>query len=97
MTHGEAVAMGMVLAARLADRYYRNDKSDPTRLESQLSSDLWDSNIPCYCPYSLEEMSQIMKKDKKAEKNIVHFVLPKAIGEVEVVELTVDQVCALMV
>ena len=96
VTHGEAVAMGLVLAAKLADRYYRNDHSDPTALEAKISTDLWDSNIPCYCPYTIEEMAQIMKKDKKAEGGKVHFVLPKAIGDVEIVDLTVEQVCRLM-
>ena len=96
VTHGEAVAMGMVLAAKLADRYYRNDRNDPTELEAKISNDLWDCNIPCYCPYSIEEMAQIMKKDKKAEGGKVHFVLPKAIGVVEIVALTVDEVCRLM-
>ena len=96
VTHGEAVAMGMVLAAKLADRYYRNDRNDPTELEAKISNDLWDCNIPCYCPYSIEEMAQIMKKDKKAEGGKIHFVLPKAIGEVEIVSLTVDEVCRLM-
>ena len=96
VTHGEAVAMGMVLAAKLADRYYRNDRNDPMELEAKISNDLWDCNIPCYCPYSIEEMAQIMKKDKKAEGGKIHFVLPKAIGEVEIVALTVDEVCRLM-
>ena len=96
VTHGEAVAMGLVLAAKLADRYYRNDHNDPTELEAKISTDLWDSNIPCYCPYTIEEMAQIMKKDKKAEGGKVHFVLPKAIGDVEIVDLTVEQVCRLM-
>ncbi len=96
VTHGEAVAMGMVLAARLADRYFRNDRNDPTALEGQMSNDLWDSNVPCYCPYSIEEMADVMKKDKKAEGGKVHFVLPKAVGEVEVVDLTVEEVCRLM-
>ncbi|MBR5298637.1 MAG: 3-dehydroquinate synthase [Bacteroidales bacterium] len=96
VTHGEAVAMGMVLAAKLADRYYRNDHNDPTELEGKISTDLWDCNIPCYCPYSIDEMAQIMKKDKKAEGGKVHFVLPKAIGDVEIVALAVDEVCRLM-
>lgn len=96
VTHGEAVAMGMVLAARLADRYYRNDRNDPTELEDRISTDLWDCNIPCFCPYSIEEMAAIMSKDKKAEGGKVHFVLPKAVGEVETVALTVEEVCRLM-
>ena len=96
VTHGEAVAMGMVLAAKLADRYYRKDRNEPTELEGRLSSDLWDCNIPCFCPYTIEEMAEAMKKDKKAEGSKVHFVLPKAIGEVETVALTVEEVCRMM-
>lgn len=96
VTHGEAVAMGLVLASRLADRYYRNDRNDPTALEARISNDLWDSNIPCYCPYTIEEMAEAMKKDKKAEGGKVHFALPKAIGEVEIVALAVEEVIRLM-
>ena len=96
VTHGEAVAMGLVLAARLADRYYRNDSNETTALESKISNDLWDCDIPCYCPYSIEEMAETMKKDKKAEGDMIHFVLPKSIGEVETVGLTLEEVCRLM-
>lgn len=96
VTHGEAVAMGMVLAARLADRYYRNDRSETTELEAKISADFWDADVPCYCPYTPEEMAGIMKKDKKAEGGKVHFVLPKAIGDVETVDLTVEEVVALL-
>ena len=92
VTHGEAVAMGLVLAARLADRYFRKDKNDPTELEAKVSSDLWDADIPCYCPYTVEEMAETMKKDKKAEGGKIHFVLPKAVGDVEIVDLTVEEV-----
>ena len=96
VTHGEAVAAGMVLAARLADRYYRNDRSETTELEAKVSSDLWDADIPCYCPYSIEEMAETMKKDKKAEGGKIHFVLPKAVGDVKIVDLTVEEVIRLL-
>ena len=96
VTHGEAVAMGLVLAARLADRYYMNDNNETTTLEAKISNDLWDCDIPCYCPYSIEEMAETMKKDKKAEGDLIHFVLPKSIGEVEIVGLTVEEVCRMM-
>ena len=96
VTHGEAVAMGLVLAARLADRYFRKDKNDPTELEARVGNDLWDSDIPCYCPYTAEEMAETMKKDKKAEDGKIHFVLPKAVGDVEIVDLTVEEVIRLL-
>ena len=96
VTHGEAVAAGMVLAARLADRYYRNDRSETTELEAKVSNDLWDADIPCYCPYTVEEMAETMKKDKKAEGGKIHFVLPKAVGDVKIVDLTVEEVIRLL-
>jgi len=96
VTHGEAVAMGLVLAARLADRYFRKDKNDPTELEAKISNDLWDADIPCYCPYTVEEMAETMKKDKKAEGGKIHFVLPKAVGDVKIVDLTVEEVIRLL-
>ena len=96
VTHGEAVAAGMVLAGRLADRYFRKDKNEITALEGKLSNDLWDSGIPCFCPYSPAEMAQAMMKDKKAEGGRVHFVLPYAVGDVRIVDLTVDEVVKLM-
>ena len=96
VTHGEAVAAGMVLAGRLADKYFRKDKNEITALEGKLSNDLWDSGIPCFCPYSPSEMAEAMKKDKKAEGGKVHFVLPREIGKVEIVDLTVDEVVELL-
>ena len=96
VAHGEAVAAGMVLAGRLADRYFRKDKNEITALEGKLSNDLWDSSIPCFCPYSPAEMAQAMMKDKKAEGGKVHFVLPYAVGDVRIVDLTVDEVVKLM-
>ena len=96
VTHGEAVAMGLVLAARLSDRYYRKDKNDPTPLEAMVSNDLWDSGIPCFCPYTMEEMAEAMKKDKKAEGVKIRFVLSKEIGKVESVAMTIEEVADLL-
>lgn len=96
VTHGEAVAAGMVLAGRLADKYFRKYKEEITPLQSKLSCDLWDCDIPCFCPYSTEEMAEAMRKDKKAEGGKVHFVLPYAVGDVRIVDLTVDEVIKLM-
>lgn len=96
VTHGEAVAMGMVLAARLADRYYRYAGSDIAEMEKMIDKSMTDSDIRCHCPYSVQEMADIMRKDKKSEGGKVHFVLPRAVGDVETVELSVEEVVVLM-
>ena len=41
-------------------------------------------------------MAETMKKDKKAEGGKIHFVLPKSVGDVVTVGLTVEEVCRLM-
>ncbi len=94
ITHGEAVAMGMVFAARLADRLYKYDEESSMAI--RIETELWDCNIPCYCPYSIEEMAGAMAKDKKAEGGKIHFVVPKAIGAVVIEDLTVEEVVKLL-
>jgi 3-dehydroquinate synthetase len=41
-------------------------------------------------------MAEVMKKDKKAEGGKVHFVLPMSVGDVSIVDFTVDEVLGLM-
>ena len=92
ISHGEAVAMGLVMAARLSDRVFRGDMDTPTEMEGGLAIDLCDCGLFPQCPYDVEDMAEIMVKDKKAEGGKVHFVLPSFIGDVRVVDLTVDEV-----
>ena len=92
VTHGEAVAMGLVLAARLSDRLYGNEVS----LEEKVSSDLMNCGIMCDSPFTVDAMAEVMSKDKKADGSKIHFVVPRSIGDVQIVDLTVEEVCRLM-
>ena len=96
ISHGEAVAMGLVMAARLSDRVFRGDMETPTETEGSLAIDLCDCGLFPQCPYPIEEMAEIMSKDKKAEGGKVHFILIREIGEVVSYALAVDEVCRLM-
>ena len=86
ITHGEAVAMGMVLAAGLSDRLGVSDG-----LEARLKADFAAVGLPTQCPYPLETLAGAMDKDKKAEGSLVHFVLPERIGSVVIRDLTVAE------
>lgn len=96
ISHGEAVAMGLVMAARLSDRVFRGDMETPTVTEGSLAIDLCDCGLFPQCPYPMEEMAEIMSKDKKAEGGKVHFILIREVGEVVSYALAVDEVCRLM-
>ena len=88
--------MGLVMAARLSDRVFRGDMETPTETEGSLAIDLCDCGLFPQCPYPIEEMAEIMSKDKKAEGGKVHFILIREIGEVVSYALAVDEVCRLM-
>lgn len=99
ITHGEAVSMGMIMAARLAERLSvcQPETIDVhAGLAKRLERDFRCCSLPVDCPFDIEDMAGAMKKDKKAEGGKVHFILPKAIGDVDIVDLTVQQVVDLM-
>jgi len=96
ISHGEAVAMGLVLAARLSDRVFRGDMDTPTAMEGGIAIDLFDCGLTRICPFGIGEMAEIMKKDKKAEEGRIHFILMHEIGNVVSYDLTVEDVCRLL-
>ena len=100
ITHGEAVAMGMILAAELSSKYAKINEEwmevCDFDLYKSFEDDFLSVGLPINCPYRVEDMAEIMKKDKKAESGKVHFVLPAAVGDVRIVDFTVDEAVALM-
>ena len=93
ITHGEAVAMGILLAAELSEKLtVRRREYDAAFIYHKLEDDFFACGLPISNPFRVQDMAAAMKKDKKAEGGKVHFVLPSFIGDVRVVDLTVDEV-----
>ena len=88
ISHGEAVAMGIILAARLSESLGLAENG----LARKLKTDFEACGLPAKCPYKIENLAEAMKKDKKAEGEIVHFVLPVSIGKVVTRDLEVEDV-----
>lgn len=79
LTHGEAVAIGMVLAARVGESIGLSEKG----LAERLTHDFAQVGLPTACPYPFETLLEAMTRDKKAlGKGTVRFVLPVRPGEV---------------
>jgi len=78
--HGEAVALGMVVAATIA---VRRGLLAP-ELKRRLVSLLERVGLPTQVPAFGEELLEIMKKDKKVQRGRIRFVLPLALGRVEI-------------
>lgn len=90
--HGHAVALGMVYAAQLAEKLGMAEPGFAAAIEHDLDACL----LLIINPYSIHDMAEAMRKDKKAENGKVHFVLPRAIGDVVMHDLSVDEVVELL-
>ena len=87
LMHGEAVAMGLVLAARLSEAC---GVAAPG-LSARLSADLSALGLPVENPYPLETLASAMEKDKKAGGGKVKFVLLEAPGKPVFKEMSVKE------
>lgn len=83
LLHGEAVAIGMVCAARLAERLGRVDEQFVCRQGELLQALRLDFAQPKFPP---DELLQLMYHDKKVEQGKLRFVLPDRMGHVELVD-----------
>jgi len=80
--HGEAVAIGMLCASRLAEALGRIE-ADTTRRQRELLEAL---GLPLAVPdVSHDELIRAMQKDKKTQHGKLRFVLPSRLGHVELV------------
>ena len=92
--------MGIILAAELSKKYAMADESwrevCDFGLHTRFVDDFLAVGLPVNCQFRIEDMAEAMKKDKKAEGGIVHFVLPASVGDVRTVDMTVDEVIGLL-
>ncbi|HJV44543.1 MAG TPA: 3-dehydroquinate synthase [Bacillota bacterium] len=86
LIHGEAVAIGMVAAALLAERIGLCDPS--LEVSKQTISLLKKFNLPVRMPHSFDpvEVLEAMRHDKKGSGGKLVFVLPTQIGKVEIIK-----------
>jgi 3-dehydroquinate synthase len=82
LLHGEAVSIGMVCAARLAERLHRVDASFVQRQLALLTA----LNLPVTLPQiDADNVLKAMQHDKKSKQGHLQFVLPTRLGHVDLV------------
>ncbi|MBU2892811.1 3-dehydroquinate synthase [Colwellia sp. D2M02] len=80
--HGEAVATGMVLAAKLAVAMNLLEESEYRRIELLISA--FDLPIKAPSNMGFNEFIQHMRRDKKNIAGTLRFIVPTAIGKSEI-------------
>ena len=92
ITHGEAVSVGIVMAAELSER----TGLAPHGFASRLAGELERAGLPVKCPYPVRSLAEAMSRDKKAEDGIIHFVLLSGPGDVRIVDMTVSEAARIL-
>ncbi|HEY9132694.1 MAG TPA: 3-dehydroquinate synthase [Dyella sp.] len=83
MLHGEAVAMGMLLAARLSERLGMSEAIDTTRLHALLERVGLPTTIPA--GMQADVLLALMRLDKKTLAGSLRLILWRGIGRAEIV------------
>ena len=90
ITHGSAVARGMIIAAKVARVY---GFTDYTEVITKVVKDYcFETN----CPYSADELYSVILSDKKRSGADITLVLPKEIGACTLEKMPAGQVLELM-
>ena len=79
VTHGQAVAIGMVAAAKIAVELAILDSGNVTRLKNLLEKAGLMTKLPLT---EVKMVIQAMRYDKKVQSGKIRFVLPQTIGQV---------------
>lgn len=83
--HGEAVAIGMIVACKLSEKICGFSGKHTARVEKILKA----LNLPIrFNNLDAEDIYTSMLSDKKTEQGLVRFVLAKEIGTVDIVPVT---------
>ncbi|CAK0751745.1 3-dehydroquinate synthase [Azospirillaceae bacterium] len=83
LRHGEAIAIGMVLAFALSARLGLASVADGERIRNHLSAvglPVSSTDIPCV-PWNVDELLAHMQHDKKISNGRITFVLARGIGQ----------------
>lgn len=87
ISHGSAVAIGMVIVTRAAVSLGLCSESELDEIINMLDS----CDLPTKCPFSAEELTDICLKDKKRFGDSITLVVPYAIGDSRLYKINVNE------
>ncbi len=87
VSHGEAVGMGMAFAARVSAARGLLSAAEKERITNLLR----EVGLPVEMPAASSPLLEAVRKDKKREGDILHFVLLEGIGKAVVTKLAFEE------
>ncbi len=92
MLHGEAISIGMEMAANLSVKTGLLKKADHDRITDLLQK----FELPVQISLKPEELIAAMKKDKKKQNDVLHFILVNKIGNAVIQPMNIHQIESLI-
>ncbi len=92
LPHGEAVSIGMMLAARLSESRKMLDRQSVERLARLLTA----FQLPLKSRVDRHQIMDAMARDKKREGDVLHFVLLEKMGRAVVEEIPISELQIMM-
>ena len=86
LSHGQAISVGMAFAARLSSEI--NNFSEEGRIINLLEK----YGLPFYFSYDRNKVMDVLKMDKKKEKENIHFILVEKIGKGIIRPVSIDTI-----
>ncbi len=85
--HGKAISVGMVVATALSVNRGLISKEKADRISSLLVN----LKLPVRCELDRNNVMDALKKDKKREGDLIHFILLEDIGKAVIKEISIDE------
>ncbi len=86
ISHGSAVAIGMLLMARAAVKKGLCTADVPAHMEALLRA----YHLPVDCPFTAEQLVRVALSDKKRKGNSITLVLPEYVGKSRLHRISAD-------
>lgn len=87
ITHGNAVAIGIALIMKAAVIYGHCKEEE----KDVVIQTLHENGLYTDCPYTADEMMEVMKRDKKRQGDKLTIILPRKIGECFLHTVTLEE------
>lgn len=87
-THGEAVSVGMYEILKVGEKRKETEEGSAERTKKLLEQ----FNLPVKAEYNREQLTDIMKRDKKNKRGEINFILIEKIGKHKVIKVKEKEV-----
>lgn len=92
ISHGSAVAMGMLIISEIA---WKNGFSDE-RCQDEIIDALLENNLPITCPFKNSELYYAAENDKKSASGRISIIIPEKIGHCKIMNIALAELKELL-